>query len=575
MNIYFRYLKEHRLAFFIAITCVALESSCDLMGPTIMARIINFGISTHNMDNVIKYGSLMLVITALGASFAIIRSILASTISQKVGTTLRNDLFRKILNFFEGSIDKLPSGTLITRMTNDTNQIVQFVNGMMRIIIKAPITCIGSIILASLLNFKLSIIIYSVVLVIGLLIFFSLKYSYPRFALLQKAIDGLNTVIQEYLGSVRLIKAFGTYDEETTKFTGANENIQSKSISAMIIVTFISPLLTLIVGLSTIAIIYYGSNLFSTGQILPGDISAFIIYTTQMLTSLMMITNIFNIFVRTQASAERIEEVFNCQEDFDDIGIKKSLSGNIEFKDVTFFYPESSEIPVIENLSFSIKAGEKLAIIGPTGSGKSTLTWLLLRFYDVNEGSISFDNHDIKDFSISNLRSSIALAPQKAMLFSGSVLENMIWGNPKASKTVINKAVNLAQADFINNMENGINSYLSSGSVNISGGQKQRISLVRAMLKNSPILILDDVTSSLDAITEAKVRDGLLKNTNQTLIIITQKCSTAQFADKILVLEDGLKKGFGTHKQLLKDCEVYQAIYQSQMLSDSKGKYHE
>jgi len=550
---------------------VALEAICDLLGPTIMARLINFGVQQNNTTLIYQYGALMLLVTAIGATFAITRSILASSISQKIGVNLRNELFTKIVNFSESSVDELSSGTLITRMTNDTNQVVQFINGLMRIFVKAPVVGIGCIVMASLLNLKLSIIIYLVVVIIALMLFFSLRLSYPRFSKLQLALDKLNAIVQEYLMGIRLIKAFGTYSEEGEKFNSANNHIKNSSIYASMIITFVTPLLNLIIGCAAVTAIYFGAQLFLNNQIKAGDISAFTIYMAQMLGSLLMITNIFNVFVRTQASATRIEEVFNCGTDFKETGTKQQLKGTIEFKNVDFYYPNGSGLLALENLNFKINKGEKLAIIGPTGSGKSTLVWLLLRFYDVNNGEILLDSQNVKKLNIFCLRQAIALAPQKALLFSGTVRENLYWGKPQASDKEIEKVLKVAQADFIYQMPDGLDSYLSSGSVNISGGQKQRISLARALLKDSPILILDDVTSALDAITEAKVRKALLKIENQTLIMITQKCSTAMFADKILVLENGRVQGFGSHRDLLRDCEIYQAIYQSQITNDLAG----
>jgi len=574
MNIYFRYLKNYKLPFFMATSFVTLEAVCDLLGPTIMASLINSQLEAGNLDQVYKYGTLMIAITLIGAAFAFFRNILASTVSQKIGVDLREDLFTKILNFSETSVDELPSGTLITRMTNDTNQIIQFINGIMRIFLKAPITCIGSIVLASLLNFKLSLIIYSVVVIIGFLVFISLRLSYPRFGQLQIAMDKLNAFTQEYLLGIRLIKAFGTYDEEEAKFKIGNDTIMKKSISAQIIVTLISPLLSLSVGIAGVLAIYFGNQLFLNGEILPGDISAFIIYMAQMLVSIMMITNIFNVFVRTQASSVRIDEVFAASADFIDNKKYPKIKGELEFRNVCFSYPQGSGLSALDDLSFKINAKEKLAIIGPTGSGKSTLVWLLLRFYDVNSGTILIDGNPIDELSVSHLRQNIALAAQKATLFYGSVKDNMIWGKPKSSKQDITKAMTIAQADFVYDMDQGLDSQISSGSVNISGGQKQRISLVRALLKKSPILILDDVTSALDAITEAKIRDALLKQEG-TLIMITQKCSTAMFADKILVLENGLARGFGSHNELLDSCPIYKAIYRSQISGEQKDKYYE
>lgn len=571
MKLYSKYFKKYKSPFLIAVLCVALEAICDLFGPTFMSNIINNGIEQGSLSKVYYWGSLMLLFTGIGACFAVTRNILASKVSQRMGADLRYDLFEKIMNFSEGSADKIESSSLITRMTNDTSQIVQFVNGIMRIFLKAPITCIGSIMFATMINFKLSLIIYGVVAIVGSLIIISMKLSYPRFFELQKAMDKVNSVVQEYLIGVRLIKAFGTYDKETEKFEEANINLMEKGIAAQIIVTLISPLITLTVGIGTIVVIYIGSLMFTLNLANPGDITAFTIYMAQILISLIMITNIFNTFVRTKASTARIKEVFDSEEDFIHNGNIKKLNGQIEFKEVTFAYPNGSGVPAISNLSFLIESGQSLAIIGQTGSGKSTIAWLLLRFYDVSNGKILINNYDIKELDIDSVRNNIAIVPQKPMLFSGSVAENIKWGNSEASNEMIYEAAVKAQADFIEKMNDGYKSLLGSAGVNISGGQKQRISIARGILKNSAVLILDDATSALDAVTEAKVRENLSSKTrNQTIITITQRCGTAMFADKILVMDNGMKVGYGTHSELMKTCEIYKDIYRTQIESSKE-----
>lgn len=568
MRLYSKYFRRYKFPFLVAVFCVALEAICDLLGPTLMSNIINTGIEQGSLSKVYYWGSLMLTMTGIGAGFAVTRNILASKVSQRMGADLRYDLFKKIMNFSEESADKIESGSLITRMTNDTAQIIQFVNGIMRIFLKAPITCIGSIIFATLLNFKLSLIIYGVVAIVGGLIMVSMKLSYPRFFELQKAMDKVNSVVQEYLIGVRLIKAFGTYDKETDKFKDENINVMEKGISAQIIVTLISPLITLTVGIGTIIVIYTGSVLFTLNLANPGDITAFTIYMAQILISLIMITNIFNTFVRTKASTARIKEVFDSEEDFIHNGNVKKLNGYIEFKDVTFAYPNGSGIPALKDLSFSIERGQSLAIIGPTGSGKSTIAWLLLRFYDVNSGKIFIDDFDIKELDIELVRNNIAIVPQKPMLFSGSIAENIKWGNREASSEMIHEAAGNAHADFIQKMNSGYESLLGSGGVNISGGQKQRISIARGILKNSSVLILDDATSALDAVTEAKVRENLnSKIRSEIIITITQRCGTAMFADKILVMDNGSRVGYGTHEELMQNCEIYREIYKTQIES--------
>ncbi|EKQ57467.1 MULTISPECIES: ABC transporter ATP-binding protein [unclassified Clostridium] len=572
MNLYSKYFKKYKVPFSIAVSCVAFEAFCDLLGPTLMSNIINTGIEQGALSKVYYWGMLMLIVTGVGACFAVTRNILASKVSQHMGADLRYDLFQKIVYFSEVSADKIESGSLITRMTNDTAQVVLFVNGIMRIFLKAPITCVGSIVLATLLNFRLSLIIYGVVLVVAILITLSMRLSYPRFYELQKAMDKVNSIVQEYLIGVRLVKAFGTYDKESDKFENANSNLMEKGVSSQMIITLISPLMTLTVGIGTVVVILSGSILFSSSIANPGDISAFTIYMAQILTSLIMITNIFNTFVRTKASTARIKEVLDCDEDFSNSGEAIKLNGDIEFKNVAFAYPNGSGVPALKDLSFSIKSGQSLAIIGPTGSGKSTIAWLLLRFYDVDSGEILINGCNIKSLNVDSVRKNIAIVPQKPMLFSGSIAENIRWGNNKADNEMLHEAANKAQADFISNMNDGYESLLGSAGVNISGGQKQRISIARGILKDSSVLILDDATSALDAVTEAKVRGNLnSKKRNQTIITITQRCGTAMFADKILVIDNGVRVGYGTHDELMENCEIYQDIYKTQIESSKEG----
>jgi len=319
-------------------------------------------------------------------------------------------------------------------------------------------------------------------------------------------------------------------------------------------------------------VIYIGSRMFMVNHANTGDITAFTIYMAQMLSSLIMITAVFNIFVRTKASTARIAEVFESEEDFAKGDEEKNLNGKVEFKNVTFAYPGGSGIPAIKDLSFLINSGESLAVIGPTGSGKSTIAWLLLRFYDVESGEILLDNNDIKNLGTSVIRNNITIVPQKPMLFSGSVAENLRWGDKDASMEEIVQTAGKAQADFIEQMDNGYNSILGSGGVNLSGGQKQRLSIARGMLKKAAILILDDATSALDSITEAKVMKNLKSdNHNQTVITITQRCGTAMSADYILVMENGRKVGFGTHEELMESCEIYQDIYHTQIESSREA----
>ena len=568
MDLYKPYFKKYRVLFFCAVVCVFLEALCDLMQPTIMAHIVDDGVRNRSLGTVLRYGGAMLGITLAGAVFATGRNILSSNVSQSFGADLRLDVFRKILRFSEKSADRIESGSLITRVTNDTSQITQFVNGMMRVFFKAPVTCLGSMILAVLLSPRLSAILFAVILAVAAFIFVSMKLSYARFSKVQYAIDRVNTVVQEYLMGVRLVKAFGRYDDEEKKFEAANGDLREKSIRSQLVITVFSPLMSLAVNLGITGILLFGSFLFTSGQTEVGRIAAFINYMAQILSSLILITNIFNTFVRTKASTERISEILTSEEDFQ--GMRDRFTdeaGALVFDHVTFAYPNGSGTPALKDLSFSVAQGETLAVIGPTGSGKSTIAWLCLRFYRAEQGAIYYGGTELNDLECGFLRSRIALAPQKSSLFSGSVYDNIAWGNPEATEEQVTAAAEAAQADgFIRQMPYGYQSALGQGGVNLSGGQKQRISIARALVRNAPLLILDDCTSALDAITEGKVRRALkASGGRRSVILITQRIGTAMSADKILVLDNGVRAGFGSHEELLRSCRTYREIYSSQI----------
>ena len=570
MGIFRKYYLAYRRPFFLAILCVAMEAVCDLLGPTIMARILDEGVRASNLERVGYWGGAMLLTTAVGALNALARNALSSRVSQQVGADLRRDHFGKILRFSEAGADRISAGSLITRQTSDINQIVQFVNGAMRIFLKAPITCLGSILLASMLNLKLSLVVYGVVFLVTGLIVLSMRLSYPRFARLQLAVDRMNSVVQEYLTGIRLVKAFGTYDAESARFGEANETLMRREVSAQMVITLLSPLMTLAVGLGTAFILYLGGKLFESGAATPGDISAFTVYMAQILISLTMMTNIFTVFVRTKASALRIKEVFDAEEDFaPEESAPVPSDGSVEFDGVRFAYPGGSGLYALDDVSFKVEAGRSLAVIGPTGSGKSTLAWLLLRFYDVSGGRILLGGRDIREMNVEALRAAVALAPQKALLVTGTAAENLRWGDPDAADEEMWAALRLAQADFLKNAPEGMERRLEGGAVNLSGGQKQRLSIARALVKKSKVLVIDDATSALDALTEATVRDGLVRaRDGRTLILITQRTTTAMFADSILVLDGGRAVGLGTHAELMDTCETYRALYRSQVAGE-------
>ncbi len=584
IEIYKKHLKKYLFLIVSALLCVSGEAVCDLLQPTVMSKIIDNGVKNGSVDIVIRYGLTMLLISLIGMGFAATRNVLAAFVSQSFGADLRLEAFAKVLRLDESSTDSLDSGSIITRLTNDTSQVVMFVNGMMRIFFKAPLTCIGAIVLAVTLSPRLSIITLASVAVVFVIITISMKLSYRRFTKVQYAIDRINTIVQEYLSGVRLVKAFGRFDKEEAAFEVANDDLAKKSVRSQLVITYLGPLMSLAINLSILTIFYLGSLLFNKGDIEVGKIAAFVSYMSQILGSLIMITNIFNTFVRTKASATRLNQVFSGaverEGQGDVVGADYKKSDNeraetdsvIEFDNVTFAYPGGSGLPALTELSFTLSKGQTLAIIGPTGSGKSTIAWLLLRFYELNHGNIYYNKKDINSLSLSSLRDSIAIAPQKPMLFSGTILDNILWGKAKSSQTVpmdeVKSAATTACAsEFIGGMHDGYDTLLGQGGVNLSGGQKQRISIARAVVKQSPVLILDDCTSALDAITEGRVKANL-RSQESTVILITQRIGSALTADKILVMDNGRRVGFGNHEVLLTECETYRDIYNSQIGGD-------
>ena len=565
-----KYIRTYWKSFSIAVLFLTFEALSDLLQPTIMAKIIDEGVANKDIHYVLKMGGLMLLITAGGAVAASTRSVVASVVSQNFGTELRSDLFKKIQMLSFKNIDKFDRASLVTRLTNDVTQVQVFVNGLMRIFVKAPLLAIGGLIMATRLNLQLSVVLAVVVPIVALLIIFNLRLGFPRFSRVQKALDRVNSVMREYLSGVRVVKAFNRFDVEVGKFKAVNDDYKQKSIAANRLMATFSPLIMLTVNLGIVAVLWIGGNGVDTGDIQVGHIIAFINYMTQILFSLMMISMVFNMFVRAKASAGRINEIF-LQEDPPTWSEQKdepfTEKGRIEFKDVSFSYEGGVGAPILKNINLTILPGETVGIIGSTGSGKSTLVGLIPRFYDAVSGTIKVDGVDSKLVDPKILREKIAMVPQKNILFTGSVAENIRWGKEDATDAEVAAAATIAGAhDFIEKSPEGYQTRIGQGGVNFSGGQKQRISIARALVKKPEILILDDSTSAVDVATEAKIKEALKKYAKGlTCLLIAQRITSIIDADKIIVLDHGELVGMGTHQDLLKDCRIYQEIYQSQV----------
>jgi ATP-binding cassette subfamily B protein len=546
-----------------------MEALCDLLQPTIMSKIIDIGVANKNLNYVIELGGVMLLVTAIGAIAASIRNIVSSNVSQKFGTELRSNLFKKIQSFSFESIDKFEGGSLVTRLTNDVTQVQNFVNGLMRIFVKAPLVGIGSIIMAAKLNLRLSFILFAIVPIVAILIYINMRLGYPYFIKMQKSIDNVNATIREYLSGVRVVKAFNRFDFEIGRFEEKNDILANTSTVAMKITSVFTPAIALMVNLGIVLVIWIGGINVNKGTMHVGEIIAFTNYMTQILFSLMMVTNVFTMFVRARASSERIGEVFS--EESSMVNGKDSLDntkirGSIDFEHVYFSYNKEKE-PVLKDISFSCSKGETVGIIGSTGSGKSTLVNLIPRFYDCLSGEVKVNGINVKNLKVEDLRKKIAVVPQKALLFSGTIEENMKWGSENAEFFDIEEATKVSEAyDFIEKIPEGYNARIGQGGVNFSGGQKQRLSIARALIKKAEILILDDATSAVDTDTEVRIRENLKKySKDMTCVLIAQRITSVMGADKIIVLDNGEIKGIGKHDELLKSCDVYKDIFLSQI----------
>lgn len=572
MKLILHYIGRHKKMFFTALFFLGIETLADLLQPTFMSYIVDNGVKGKNVGQILGYGGIMLLIAASGALGAVMRNIFATRTSQTISMEMRGDIYRKVLDLSFENIDRLAPASIITRITNDVTQIQNFVNGCMRIMMKAPITCIGAIGLI-ILQTPQQIPMMIVILILSFgLIGANMRLGYPRYGKLQRCLDKLNTVSREFLASIRVVKAFGGQAQEVEKFGKAAGEFARAGVSATRVSAVFSPLINLTVNAGIVVLLWLSQSQ-EDGQI--GRLMASVNYMTQVLFSLGMVSNILNTAVRAVASAGRVEEVLGevpAQVDGNGQAAAAGSAAEVRFEHVTFSYAGTSR-PAIEDISFTAKPGETLGIIGPTGCGKSTLINLVPRFYDAANGRILIDGRNVKEWKMDDLRKKIGVAPQKALLFTGTIAENLRWGNENASMEEIRAAAGIACADeFVSGFAEGYDTMLGQGGVNLSGGQKQRLSLTRALLKKPGVLILDDCTSALDATTEAAVLEGLRQNVaNMTVLLISQRISTVMRADHILCLEDGQIKGFGTHQELMAGCDTYRAIYASQIGGDQNG----
>ncbi|MBT2605269.1 ABC transporter ATP-binding protein [Bacillus sp. ISL-53] len=561
------FLKPYWLLIILALSLMIVELGVELLQPLFIAKIIDDGILQKDLSVVIKWGSVMVGLSVFSFLGGIVNSFTASHVSQSFGHDVRTSLFGKIQAFSFANLNNIPTSSLITRMTNDVTQLQNTIFMGLRIMARAPLIVIGGAIMAIAVDLKLSLVL---VISIPVLVFFLgwvMKRAAKLFKLVQKKLDNVNGVMRENLIGMRLIKAFLRKEHEIGRFDDANEELKRKTVSSLRLIETTMPVLMLVMNVAILIILWLGSEFITTGDIKVGEVVAIVNYATRIAASLSVFSWLIMVISRAKASAERVTEIFETPIDIDE-GKAESKSGTvngggIKFLDVSFRYP-GTETPILKNLTFSIDPGDSLAIIGATGSGKTSLFQLIPRLYEVESGSIQIDGQDLKDIPLNSLRNRIGYVPQEALLFSGTIKNNVSWGKEGASMEEIMAAAMHAQVhETVMKLPKQYETQLGQKGVNLSGGQKQRLSIARALVRKPKILLLDDSTSALDLKTESKLL-AALKDYTCTTLIITQKISTAMEADKILLLESGQVLALGKHQDLMQSSDLYRKIVRSQ-----------
>ncbi len=571
MKRYWKYIRPYLPFFILGPFLMLSEVAGEIVLPKIMATMIDNGVmqnygTSYIIGQALKMAGCILIMICGGIGghyFSIKASVLFSA-------DLRKDIFKKVQGFSFGDVDKFSTGSLVTRLTNDITQLQNFVRMALIMAMRSPGMLIGGIIMACTINARLALILALVLPLLALSIGLLMKTAFPRFGIMQKKLDSLNSGIQENITNVRVIKSFVREKFEIKKFGAANDDLTDSTLRAMNIVIMTMPLMTFVMNATTLAVVWLGGHFVIGGSMRVGDLSAFSTYIVQILSSLMMVSMVILQSSRAAASAKRIREVLDTESTLNDDNAsmkdKKVTKGSVEFKNVSFKYYSSREENILSDISFKAEPGQIVGIVGTTGSGKTTLVQLIPRLYDVTSGEVLVDGINVKEYGLKNLRDGVGMVLQKNVLFSGTIEENLKWGDENATHDEVRNAANAAQADgFVSEFTDGYNMELGQGGVNVSGGQKQRLCIARALLKKPKILILDDSTSAVDTATEAKIRNSFkneLKDT--TKIIIAQRISSVMDADKIIVLENGRIAGEGTHDELLKTNREYQDIYYSQ-----------
>ena len=565
------FMKDYKKEAILGPVFKLIEAILELFIPIVMAKIIDIGVANKDIAYVFKMGGLLILLGAIGLAFALICQYYASIASQGAGTSIRSQLYKHINNLSHSEIDKIGTPTLITRLINDINQIQTGIAMLIRLGTRSPFIIIGSTIMAISIDFRLSIIFLITTPLIALVIYLVMSKSLPLYKVIQGKLDNISLITRENLEGARVIKAFSKEENEKQRFKDGTIELADTNIKVGKISALLNPITYIIMNLSIIAILWFGGIRVNIGSLTQGEVIAFINYITQILLSLIVFSQLIVILTKGATSANRVLEILNIKSSIEDnknsINYKANPSSPlIEFKNVSFSYEDSNEYS-LKDINLSIYKNETIGIIGGTGSGKSTLVNLIPRFYDVSKGEVLIKGINTKNYNLKNLRKLIGIVPQKAVLFKGSILDNLKWGNENATIEDIKEALEISQSDvFVNSLKEKYNSEVLQGGKNFSVGQKQRLTIARALVTKPEILILDDSSSALDFATDAALRQALKDETkDMTVLMVSQRASSIKNADKIIVLDNGEIAGIGTHDYLLNNCEVYNEIYSSQI----------
>lgn len=572
MKKYLPFLFPYKRALLLAPLLVIIDVVCEIVQPNLMSKIVDRGVSQKDLGYILHTGLLMVGLSLVAILANIGNIYFSSRASVGSAAELRNGLFSKIQQFSFSNLDKFSSASLVTRITNDVNILQDVIMMSLRLLIRAPLMLLFAIVIAVHINAGLTIVIAIAIPVLSVSIYFILRMGLPYFEKMQKKLDRLNTIVQENLVNVRVVKSFVRQDFEERKFGATNEELREVAIRASGMVVLVMPVMQLVMNISIVAIVWFGGNKIISGFFGVGSLMSFITYITQILMSLMMLSMTIMAFSRAAASSQRVLEVLNTDVDIKDspAATEKEIQyGKVEFKNVYFKYHSDSSKYVLQDINLIVKAGETIGIIGATGSSKSTLVQLIPRLYDVTAGDILIDDKNIKEYKLQHLRRSIGMVLQQNELFSGTIRQNLCWGNPLATDEEVMAAARDAQAhDFIMSFPLQYDTILGQSGVNLSGGQKQRLCIARAILKKPHILILDDSTSAVDTTTEARIRNTFKEHLHGvTILIISQRISSLQFADKIVVMDDGQIAASGMHDELMQSSGIYREICRSQQLN--------